>query len=194
MARRTIDNREELGTAFIDAAEETIRAQGLAAVTARGLAKQLGVSVGTVYNVHGSMDDLLAQVNARTLARLETEISGIDVETGSVEEVLIEFARRYRLYVEENLNLWAVMFEGQLKLAESVNQPRIDRLFGFLEHALARSVPNVEDRTKSARVLWASVHGILQMAFTGRQRLLKIDDIEDVIRHAIRCHLAGVNK
>jgi AcrR family transcriptional regulator len=192
MARRTIDNRDELDKALINAAEETIRRDGPGALTARGLAKQLGVSVGTVYNVHGSMDGLIARVNARTLSGLEREIALIDLGKGSVEDTLMEFARRYRNYVRENLNLWAVLFEGQLHQSESVNQPLIDRLFGFLERALEPVIADAHERSMSARVLWASVHGILQMAFTGRHRLLKIDDVDDIIRRAVTCHLAGL--
>ena len=136
MARRAIENRDELEAAFIEAAEATIRREGIAALTARGLANQLGVSVGTVYNVHGSMDELIEKVNSRTLDRLEDEISAIDLQNGTVEDVLLSFARRYTAYVQGNLNLWAVLFEGQLSDAVSVNQGRIDRLFGILEKAL----------------------------------------------------------
>lgn len=192
MARRAIDNREDLGAAMVEAAEATIRRDGGAALKARGLAKQLGVSVGTVYNVHGSMDELVEKVNARTLARLEAEITDIDAGQGSVEDVLLEFARRYMAYVQANLNLWSVLFEGQLNDAASVNQVRIDRLFGILERVLEPVAGDAATREKSARVLWASVHGILQMAFTGRLKLLKIGDVEAAIGHAVRCHLAGM--
>jgi AcrR family transcriptional regulator len=192
MARRAIDNREELGAALIDAAEATIRRDGPGALTARGLAGQFGISVGTIYNVHGSMDQLIEQVNARTLLRLEQQISEIDLGRGSVEDVLVEFARRYMAYVQDNLKLWSMLFEGQLGGEGTVNQVRIDRLFGFLERALAPVAPDAQTRAKSARVLWASVHGILQMAFTGRLQLLKIDDVDSIVRHAIHCHLAGL--
>ena len=146
MARRAIDNREELDAAMIEAAEATIRRDGGAALTARGLAQQLGVSVGTVYNVHGSMDELIEKVNTRTLMRLEAEISSIDAGGASVEQVLLEFARRYTAYVQANLNLWSVLFEGQLNDAASVNQVRIDRLFGILERALEPVEADAETR------------------------------------------------
>lgn len=192
MARRAIDKRDELGAALIDAAEATIRRDGAGALTARGLAGQFGISVGTIYNVHGSMDELLEQVNARTLLRLEKQIAEIDLARGNVEDVLNEFARGYMDYVQDNLNLWSMLFEGQLGDGKSVNQVRIDRLFGFLERALEPVAPDAEIRARSARVLWASVHGILQMAFTGRLRILKIDDVDGIVRHAIHCHLAGL--
>ena len=193
LARRAIENRDELEAAFIEAAEATIRREGIAALTARGLATQLGVSVGTVYNVHGSMDELIEKVNSRTLGRLEDEIAAIDLHDGTVEEVLLNFAQRYTAYVQGNLNLWSVLFEGQLSDVASVNQGRIDRLFGILEKALEPVTQDPEVRVRSARVLWASVHGILQMAFTGRLKLLKIDDVEEAIGHAVRCHLAGLS-
>ena len=192
MARRAIDNRDELGPALIDAAEEMIRRGGARLLTARALAKQLQVSVGTVYNVHGSMDELVEKVNARTLARLQSEIAKIEIGKGSVSDVLEEFAVRYMDYVQANRNLWGVLFEGKLAENAPANQVRIDRLFGFLERALEPVAPDPEVRAKSARVLWASVHGLMQMAFTGRLQVLKIDDVQEVVRHAIACHLAGL--
>ncbi len=179
---------------MIDAAQTMICTNGANSLTARSIAKQLGVSVGTVYNVHGSMDGLIEAVNARTLARLEREIAAIELQQGSVEDVLVEFAERYMTYVQNNLNLWSMMFEGQLSDSANVNQVRIDRLFGFLEKALEPVADDANTRAKSARVLWASVHGILQMAFTGRLQLLKIDDVKGIVRHAIKCHLAGLKE
>ncbi len=192
MARRAIENREDLGEALIQAAEATIRRDGYSALTARRLARDLGISVGTVYNVHGSMDQLIEAVNARTLSGLERRIAAIDLQKGGVEDILVEFATRYMNYVQDNLNLWSVLFDGQLSPSAELNQATIDRLFGFLEQALAPVAPDEETRARSARVLWASVHGILQMAYTGRLQLLKIDDVQAVVRHAIRCHLGGL--
>ncbi len=192
MARRAIENRDELGSALIDEAQSVIEQHGADALTARGLAKALNISVGTVYNVHGSMDDLVEQVNARTLARLQQDIAEIDLSAGSVSDVLEEFATRYMDYVQRNRNLWAVLFEGKLAESAQANQVRIDRLFGFLEQALEPVAPDPAVRAKSARVLWASVHGLMQMAFTGRLQVLKIDDVQSVVRHAIACHLAGL--
>jgi AcrR family transcriptional regulator len=192
MARRAIDNRDELGPALIVAAEEMIRSGGVESLKARALAQKLAVSVGTVYNVHGSMDELVEKVNARTLARLQAEVAKIEIGKGSVAEVLEEFAVRYMDYVRDNRNLWELLFEGKLAESAQANQVRIDRLFGFLEKALEPVAPDPEVRAKSARVLWASVHGLTQMAFTGRLQVLKIDDVQAIVRHAIACHLAGL--
>ena len=192
MARRAIENRDELGAALIDEAEAVIEKHSADALTARGLAKALNISVGTVYNVHTSMDELAEKVNARTLARLQAVIAEIDIGKDSVAAVLEEFALRYMEYVQDNRNLWSMLFEG--KVAENAldSQVRIDRLFGFLEKALEPVAPDAEVRAKSARVLWASVHGLMQMAFTGRLQVLKIGDVQDMVRHAIACHLAGL--
>lgn len=192
MARRSIENRDELGAALIAQAEAVIGKHGAGALTARGLAKALNISVGTVYNVHTSMDVLAEKVNARTLARLQAQIAEIDITGGSVGDVLEEFAVRYMNYVQDNRNLWSMLFEGRLDESAMPNQVRIDRLFGFLERALEPVAPDPEVRVKSARVLWASVHGLMQMAFTGRLQVLKIDDVQEVVRHAIACHLTGL--
>jgi AcrR family transcriptional regulator len=57
----------ELDVLFVDEGRRQLATTGLARFTAREVAKQVGYSIGTHYNVFGSYDGLMLAINARTL-------------------------------------------------------------------------------------------------------------------------------
>ncbi|HEV3447204.1 MAG TPA: helix-turn-helix domain-containing protein, partial [Gemmataceae bacterium] len=67
MARRSDHTREELKDLAIQAAIALIEADGIGQFSARQVAARIGYTVGTLYNVFGSYDELLLNVNARTV-------------------------------------------------------------------------------------------------------------------------------
>ena len=67
MGRRSIHTPDELRELIIEATTEIVEQVGLEGLSAREIAKRVGYSPGTLYNVFGSYDELLLRVNARTL-------------------------------------------------------------------------------------------------------------------------------
>jgi co-chaperonin GroES (HSP10) len=68
---KTTERRHKLRLQLIEAAEAAVAANGMKSLTARDLAKQVGCSVGAIYNVFEDIDELVIAVNSRTLARLD---------------------------------------------------------------------------------------------------------------------------
>ena len=69
MAGRKPLDREALSTKALDVAEAIVVTRGLAALNARDLAAGVGCSVGSLYNIFGSLDRLIRILNTRTLDR-----------------------------------------------------------------------------------------------------------------------------
>src|ERR1700722_7364930 len=67
MARRADHTREELRELSFVAGLELIKKEGFSSFSARKLASRIGYTVGTLYNVFGSYDDMMLHINARTL-------------------------------------------------------------------------------------------------------------------------------
>jgi AcrR family transcriptional regulator len=61
MARRSDHSRDELYNLAMTAARDIVRREGMAALTARGLATAIGYSPGTLYNLFDSLDELALQ-------------------------------------------------------------------------------------------------------------------------------------
>ena len=102
MPKKIMESREELRTAMIDAAERIITEQGVEALTARRLASDLNIAVGTTYNVFRQMDDLIGEVNARTIARITGIITNVDTTGRKSDELLMAYADAYIGFVTAN--------------------------------------------------------------------------------------------
>lgn len=197
MPKKLMESRAHLRDAMIDTAERVIIADGVDRLTARKLAGELGIAVGTTYNVFRQMDDLISEVNARTLSRLANEVERVDLTGADREVVLMEFADKYIGFVSENPNLWAALFAGTLDLGSEVqkkNTVQVHKLFGFLEDALRPLFPAGADAdiAQSARALWAAVHGMLMLTSGGRNEALGLGDIRNAVRILVHYHIAGV--
>jgi AcrR family transcriptional regulator len=78
---KTTERRHKLRLQLIEAAEAAVAANGMKSLTARDLAKQVGCSVGAIYNVFEDIDELVIAVNSRTLARLDRTIAAVRCTT-----------------------------------------------------------------------------------------------------------------
>ena len=67
MGRRSDHSRDELRGMIIAQGHRQIAEVGFAKFSAREVAKAIGYSIGTLYNVFGSYDQLMLAINGRTL-------------------------------------------------------------------------------------------------------------------------------
>jgi len=188
---------EELKAAMIDAAERIVAEEGLKALTARRVAGDVGVAVGTTYNVFKNLFALAAEVNSRTLSLLAHEIAAIDIEGRDAHSVLMAFADCYMDFVQRHKNSWLAVFEVEMPDGEVSlpNQEFIDRLFGFLERVFLHYDKCLDAATvrKSARGLWAAMHGLLMLSESNRLNVVGLATIRPTIEHLVACHLAGLD-
>ncbi|MGI9481790.1 MAG: TetR/AcrR family transcriptional regulator [Hyphomicrobiales bacterium] len=197
MPKKLMETREDLRNAMIDAAEAIIVADGVESLTARRLATDMGIAVGTTYNQFRQMDELISEVSARTLAALGREIKAAAGAGGAPEDNIMAYAEAYLEFVSSNPKRWAALFSGSLdpqSEAQHRNNEQIQKLFSFLEGELSELYggENRDVVKQSARALWAAVHGMLMLASGGRLEVLELDDIHSSVRLLVRYHLAGM--
>lgn len=197
MPKKIMESRDELRTAMIDAAERIITAQGVEALTARRLAADLSIAVGTTYNVFRQMDDLIGEVNARTIAKITEVITSVDKAGRESEELLMAYADAYIGFVTSNSNTWAALFVGEIDPESESHKRNLAQtlhLFSYIEDALSTVSTNAEksEIQASARALWAAVHGMLSLMAHGRHTILGLGDIRETIQVLITNHVAGM--
>ncbi|MGI9372566.1 MAG: TetR/AcrR family transcriptional regulator [Hyphomicrobiales bacterium] len=198
MPKKIMQNRNELRIAMIDTAERIIEQDGVEALTARKLAHEMGIAVGTTYNFFKQMDDLISEVSTRTLSALAAEIEAAENAGEDIEAQLTTYADAYITFVTNNPKRWAALFAGAIDTDSEVqnrNAEQVLRLFNALERVfapIAKQIPNF-DPAKSARALWAAVHGVLTLASTGRIESIGLGDARETVRLLIHFHVAGIN-
>ena len=147
--------------------------RGLNEVKARMVAKAAAVSVGTVYNLFGHLDELIREINGETyddLFATETDaLAAARAESEDVRAHLSALADAYLTWVGENMSLWLATLAFNRSRGESPDwyAAKEARLLAIIEDALEGSLPP-GDIPPAARALWASIHGIVTMSLGAR--------------------------
>lgn len=165
---------------------------GLELIKARTIAKKAGVSVGSIYNMFGSVDELIQETNAHILsdmnkmgqinaAKSETELhrkiaSGEIEDTGKAKLLFrfLQLAGTYMDFVEDNSSRWGAMLAFNRNRAEGAAAAwylaQQNALFDLVGNVLdeTRLGNDEETRLIAARALWSSVHGIVTMGYVGQ--------------------------
>lgn len=178
----------------LDAARDIVARDGLRGLSTRGIAKEIGYTAGTLYQLFADLDDLIAQMNADTLEALLEACAGVDTE-GGPEAALQQLAARCIRFVGEHPKLWNAVFEHTLPDGKTLHERHISavtRLLGLAETALEPLFsPGMENGLlHESRVLWASLHGITSLAVSGK--LAQAETPEDMARSLATNYIAGL--
>jgi len=197
MARRSDHSREELRAMTITAARDIICRDGISALTARGIARRIGYSVGTIYNLFDDLDDLIVHLNGETLDRLYEALSA-DRQATTPEQALLQIGRRYVAFTSENLALWSAIFEHRQPADRPLPEwyaPKIDRLFALVEAELVSVFPDAgegEARRRAAAMLWSSLHGLCTLWQSDKMKLVDAAPLADLAATMITTFVAGL--
>ncbi|WP_377886621.1 TetR/AcrR family transcriptional regulator [Algimonas porphyrae] len=166
---------------------DLMAADGLSSVKARPIAASAGVSVGTLYNMFGHLDDLVRLANGQTYDDLFAHQQGaLDRARKAMQtprRQLYTLAHAYLEWVGDHHTLWSATLafnQDRMDSAPSWYRQKERALLAIIEQAL-EDFPirfDGDRRLHTARALWASIHGIVSMAMGTRTLLLPVEDIE----------------
>lgn len=171
-AKRSAALSAEMRRSLIDTARAMIAERGLGAVTARGLAAELGWSVGTIYTVAPSIDAVTLEANAEELAELSAALESRAAEMSAAgaapQELIRAFGEVYLRFATARPRSWAAIFERDAEgEPPEWYRARQARLFVILERSLRPLTRGAREARRSARTLWAALHGLLALALAG---------------------------
>lgn len=167
---------------------------GFSRFSAREVAKRIGYSIGTIYNVFGTHDRLILAINTRTF-RLwadhlrERLASTGDDRIGTLVEGYFSFAR-------ENPNLWMAIYDHRLP-QDVAMPPEYDEQRRELTEIVATEIaaalpgPRREEAPRLARSLIATVHGHCTFALNGSFALMGESEPVELALARVREFLAS---
>jgi len=196
MTARTVERRQELRGALIDAAERAISGRGLDALRARDLAAEVGCAVGAIYNVFPNLDALVFEVNARTLRAFEAFLAEAQAtpprsgENSAVAE-LVHLALVYLEFAVEHRPRWRALFEHRMAEASEIPTWYLAeqaRLFALVERPLALLRPDLDGHrlTRFARTMFSGVHGIVSLGLDAKLIALPAGALHEEVRKFVR--------
>ncbi len=157
-------------------AESRINTHGIHGLNARFIAKEIGCSVGTLYNLFKNIDFLIFAVNLKTLSALESELQQASTSSSKGVQAIHAITNAYINFTLSNPNLWLTLFEHQFANPDDTPQDYYQlrtSLFHILEAQIQHIQPKLSQHNVAieARALWAGVHGICMLNITN-----KLDD------------------
>lgn len=108
MGRRK-EHDENTAAALLDAAERTIAAEGVDALSLREVVRDAGTTTRAVYSLFGSKDGLLVALGVRAFNLLQREIEALPA-TDQPWDDLIEVALIFRRFALEHPALFSIAF------------------------------------------------------------------------------------
>ena len=194
MGRRSDHSREQLEELIIAEGHALMADTGYARFSAREVAKRIGYSIGTIYNVFGSLDALLLAINSRTFTLWATWLRERLAEAGN--DRIAALVAGYFDFAERNPNLWMAIYDHRqpagTEMPEGYRRLR-SGLTGIVETEIALVLP--EDRRGEAaalaRSLVALVHGHCEFALNGTFALLGEDQPQAAALARVREALAA---
>jgi AcrR family transcriptional regulator len=192
MGRRSDHSRSELEALIVTEGRRQLAEVGLARFSARDVAKRIGYSIGTLYNVFGSYDGLMLAINARTLSLWAAHLRERLAASG--EDRIATLVRGYFEFATDNPKAWIAIYEHHLGdggAAPDWYQAIAADLMGVVAGEIAAVLPDTEPDTVQAlaRSLLATVHGhcvfTLYMTFSMLGETAPVDAALARVREAI---------
>ena len=182
MGRRSDHSRTELRELIVDEGHRQLAELGFSRFSARQVARSIGYSVGTVYNVFPSLDHLLLAINTRTFEQWTHHLLSRLEAAGS--DRLRALVEAYFSFARENPNLWMAIYDHRLPSGMPMPDDDAQRraaLTGIVVREIAvvkASQPH--DRIQHlARSLIATVHGHCTFDLNGTFALMgEADPVE----------------
>ncbi|OUR65735.1 hypothetical protein A9Q79_01715 [Methylophaga sp. 42_25_T18] len=171
MARRNDHSREQLREMALLASESIISRDGVDGLSTRKVAQEIGYSAGTLYQVFNNFDDLVMQLNSRTLSRLQLQMS--QQQRHDARNRLKHYGYCYLRFAHQQPELWHLLFEHRAANPEQRPEEllnNIDALFNLVKVALTELQPTCSenDLTVTANSLWSGIHGIAVLMLKGK--------------------------
>ena len=170
MGRRSVHSPEELRLRILDASQAIIERDGLVGLSAREIARLIGYSPGTLYNIFESLDHVLLT--------LQVQLVGSSIEAmksaprhSDPHKRLEALSAAYVDFALDNKKMWAVLFTHSLPADVAAPAALHDQLnegaaiiCDALMPLMASASPTEVD--VAARTFWAGLNGITAVAVT----------------------------
>jgi AcrR family transcriptional regulator len=196
MARRSAHTPEELRQRILDAAQSIIERDGLVGLSAREIARLIGYSPGTLYNIFENLDDVLLTLQTQLVGSLVDVMKSVPV--GSKPAAHIDaLARAYLDFALDNKRMWNLLFTHYLPQGIAAPQALHDNVNGVSSLIAEVISPLMPGASKieieiAAKTFWASVHGITAIAVTDKGPTLTSATAHVFLKQLITTYTRGL--
>jgi len=196
MGRRNEHTREELREIALQAAEELVTTHGLSGLSTRKVVARIGYTVGSLYMVFRNLDDLIAQVNERTLDILYATLNAAVAAQPPPDAAIRALGEAYITFALTHTHRWQAIYEHRMPEGQSVPESfveKVERMFELVQRQLALLCPHrsPDEIALAARALWSGIHGICILGLDQKLEAVGGRSVQDVTASLLDNYLTG---
>lgn len=197
MARRSDHSRDEIHEMALLAAERLLETEGAGGLSTRKVATEIGYTVGTLYLVFENLDDLVLQINGRTLDRLYDTLIQATKDCADPQHCIEAMAHAYIEFAIAHRKRWQLVFEhvvtGDGPLPGDY-QSKVQRMFDLVESQLNAllGVKASLQAANAARALWCGVHGVCSLAISQKLEVTGVKSVQSLTDTLVDNFLRGL--
>ena len=157
--------KDNIQNQLIAIGRSIVKEKGTEALTVRKLSEASGCSVGAIYNQFSNMDNFIVIQNYITLDELGQRLEKIP-ESANPYTDMYRFLQAFVCYVEENRNLWYMLYSFHLRHNERAYSyfylRKVVKIIGSISSLLQRILPQMEkpERILSSQALWLNMFAL----------------------------------
>jgi AcrR family transcriptional regulator len=194
MGRRSDHSRDELSRLIIAEGHKHMAEVGFARFSAREVAKRIGYSIGTIYNVFGTHDRLVFSINTRTFGLWADHVRVMLAKAG--EDRIAALVDAYFSFARENRNAWMAIYDHRLPPDVSMpaeEEAQRSALTAIVLREVAAALPDdaAANAPRLARSLIATVHGHCLFALNGTFAIMGETQPQETALSRVRESLAA---
>lgn len=183
--------RDRQKSTIVKIARDILATEGLEGLQARRVAGAADCSVGTIYNLFGSLDMVIIAANAETLGELHQLLLQAKESEPKLDGQLDALTKAYLEFALARTLEWRALFEHRFATKTSVpewyRQSQAE-LFAVVEELLQPAI-----QAEAARALFSAVHGVVSIALD--QKLGEFDRpaTERQVQFIVKSIAQGIN-
>ena len=192
-------DRDTLRERALGVARRILTEEGLKGLNARRLAGEIGVAVGTLYNLFENFEEIILRLNLETLQEMEAHFAGRAVLPKDPTEAMLAIAREYLAFTGRHRNRWQATLEFKSGAPHGFQEDfpaSVSRLVAEVERAMAPLFPagREGDRRLAAAVLWASLEGINTLTAADNLHMVAPTTAWDMAQSLVVNYMAGLKQ
>ena len=197
MGRRNEHSREELKDLALRAAGDIVSESGAAQLSMREVARRIGYTVGALYIVFENLDDLIVNLNERTVIELRAALERIRGRAQQPAQNLRLLVAAYLGFALLHTARWRLVFEHRLpdgQKAPATYAGHTAAIFALVGRHLREAGVARDDASERelATALWSGAHGIFMLAVTGKLQVVTQASVQRLLDVLLDRFLADV--
>ena len=188
--------RDRQKSSIVRIAREILAEEGLQGLQARKIALAADCSVGTIYNLFGSLDMVVIFANAETLSDLHEDLQRARQSAPAFDQQLEALAQAYLAFALRRTPEWRALFEHRFTTKTTVpewyQQAQAD-VFAIVEELLRPTIVADHARSEAARALFSAVHGVVSIALDQKLGAFDKSAAERQVQFIVKSIAHGIN-